>query len=265
MYARTSDEEHRIGLILASHHTTLESELPELLRRQRFASDDRFTLHATRLRMPVPSPQALAATMRSTEDATDLLCDAQVDAVVHGCVPTMMCAGRAAMRTAQAHLLSHAAAHSRMPPVVLTAAGALLQALEALHAQRIALIAPHPAALTARLAAVIGEHGMEVATTRSLGVADATMVGLLTPHNLLPVAATMDLSKCDALVISACTQMPSLPVIEEAEQRFGLPVISATTATAFALLHRLGIRPQIGHAGLLLRGLMQPAREAATC
>lgn len=265
MYARPCDEEHRIGLILPSFHSTLESELPELLRRQRFASDDRFTVHATRLRLPAPSPQSLAATAGETEDAIDLLCDAQVDAIVHGCVPTVLCAGRDAMRSTQSRLMSHAASLGRMPPAVMTAAGALLQSLDALHARRIGLITPHAATVTAREAAVIAEHGVEVATTRSLGVDDAAMVGLLTPHNLLPVAATMELASCDALVLSACAQMPSLAVIEEAEQRFGLPVISAATATAFALLHRLGIRPQIGHAGLLLRGLMQPMREAATC
>jgi len=265
MYARPTDEEHRIGLILPSCHTTLESELPELLRRQRFASDDRFTLHATRLRLPAPTPQTLAATLPATEAAIDLLCDAQVDAIVHGCVATVMCAGRGAIHHAQARMLSHAASLGRMPPTVLTAAGALLHALEALHAQRIALIAPHASALTARLAAVIADHGIEVAATRSLGVSDVSLVGLLAPHNLLPVAATMDLANCDALVLSACTQMPSLAVIEEAEQRFGLPVISASTSTAFMLLHRMGIRPQIGHAGLLLRGLMQPARDTATC
>jgi maleate isomerase len=64
----------------------------------------------------------------------------------------------------------------------------------------------------------------------------------------------MDLGGSQALVLSACVQMPSLPVIEEAEQRFGLPVISAATASAFELLNLLDIEPKIRDAGSLLRG-----------
>jgi len=47
--------------------------------------------------------------------------------------------------------------------------------------------------------------------------------------------------------------MPSLPLIEPAEAEFGLPVLSASTATAFTLLGRLDLPTVLPAAGHLLR------------
>jgi maleate cis-trans isomerase len=63
----------------------------------------------------------------------------------------------------------------------------------------------------------------------------------------------LDLAKADALILSACVQMPSLPLIELAEAEFGLPVLSASTATAFTLLHRLELPTVLPGAGHLLQ------------
>jgi maleate isomerase len=63
----------------------------------------------------------------------------------------------------------------------------------------------------------------------------------------------MDLTKTDVLILSACVQMPSLPLIEPTEAEFGLPVLSASTATAFMLLGRLGLPTVLPAAGHLLR------------
>ena len=56
----------------------------------------------------------------------------------------------------------------------------------------------------------------------------------------------------DALVISACVQMPSLELIGPAEEEFGRPVLSAATAGAYALLHHLGLPASVPGAGRLL-------------
>jgi maleate isomerase len=62
----------------------------------------------------------------------------------------------------------------------------------------------------------------------------------------------MDLSNADAVIISACVQMPSLPALAAAEEQLELPVLSAATATVHDLLTRLGITPDIPEAGSLL-------------
>jgi maleate isomerase len=47
--------------------------------------------------------------------------------------------------------------------------------------------------------------------------------------------------------------MPSLAAIPAAEQRTGLPVLTAATATTRALLDRLGLEPDVPGGGALLR------------
>lgn len=57
----------------------------------------------------------------------------------------------------------------------------------------------------------------------------------------------------DAVVLSACVQMPSLDVVQAAEAELGVPVITAATAGAYTLLRRLGLPADLPDAGSLLR------------
>ncbi len=59
------------------------------------------------------------------------------------------------------------------------------------------------------------------------------------------MACEMDLANSAALVLSAGVQMPSLEVLDAVEQLLGLPVISAATATVWALLQKLRIEPKV--------------------
>jgi maleate isomerase len=53
-------------------------------------------------------------------------------------------------------------------------------------------------------------------------------------------------------VVSACVQMPSLPLVQQVEDELGLPVLSAATAGAFTLLDQLGLPVDLPGAGRLL-------------
>jgi len=244
---------YRVGMIVPSSDTTSETEIPELLRRQQAAGGERFSVHSARLRLQQVTPEAVQKLNDAADGAVDLLCDAKVDAILHACLIAVMAGGRQGILQTRAQLVARAAATGRSPPAVVSSAGALVGALAHLHATRVSMITPYRKALTARVAATLGECGVEVVQCRSLEVVDNLEVGRLDPMKLLALAAQMDFSGSDALVLSACAQMPSLDVIEEAEQRFGLPVLSAATASTFALLERLGLQPQIGDAGMLLR------------
>ena len=69
----------------------------------------------------------------------------------------------------------------------------------------------------------------------------------------MEAARSLDLADVDALVISACVQMPSLPLVEAAEQELGVPVLSAATAGAYSILRAAGLPVDIPGAGSLLR------------
>ena len=83
--------------------------------------------------------------------------------------------------------------------------------------------------------------GIEILDWAALGVDDNAGVGCIPGDRVMAAARGLDLSGADALVISACVQMPSLELISPAEEEFGLPVLSAATAGAYALLRHLGL------------------------
>jgi maleate isomerase len=72
------------------------------------------------------------------------------------------------------------------------------------------------------------------------------------PCELVPLAGRLDLRRAEAIVLSACVQMPSLPAIVAVEEQTDLPVLSAATATAHQLLTTLGLKPVVPKCGRLL-------------
>lgn len=249
----TPTKHHRIGMIVPSSNTTMESEIPELLRRQQARSPHRFSMHAARLRLTQVTPEALRQMNDSADGAVDALCDAQVDALMYACLVAVMHGGRSCMEQTQSRLLARAVATGPLRPAVVTSAGALVQGLQALRATKVTMITPYRQSLTERVSAALAEYGIEVLQSHSLEVVDNVAVGRLDTAGLARIAARMDHGGAHALVLSACVQMPSLAVIEQVEQVLGLPVLSAATASTWSLLRQLHIEPDIPDAGSLLR------------
>jgi len=143
--------------------------------------------------------------------------------------------------------------HDASAPV-LSSAGALIAALKALRARRIAMVTPYMRPLTRLVADYIEDAGIEVHDALSLEVPDNRAVAALDPWDLRRHWRRLDLDGCDALVLSACVQMPSLPAIADVERESGLPTLSAATATTWALLGALGLPAAVPDAGQLLAG-----------
>jgi maleate isomerase len=82
---------------------------------------------------------------------------------------------------------------------------------------------------------------------------------------LVDIAKDIDLSGADALVLSACVQMPSLAAIPAVEDAVGKPVISAAVCTAYRMLEALSLEPVAPNAGALLDGAysFRPALSSA--
>jgi maleate isomerase len=126
---------------------------------------------------------------------------------------------------------------------VVTSAGALIDGIRALNAERVAMIAPYAPPLTAMVVEYLAIAGIQVVDEVSLNITDNRAVGRLDPRNPLRLLDRLDLRRAEALVLSACVQMPSLAAIEAAQDLTGLPTLSAATATAAALLAALDREP----------------------
>ncbi|WP_236789594.1 maleate cis-trans isomerase [Amycolatopsis sp. GM8] len=239
---------HRIGLVVPSSNVTVETEIPALLSRH---ADARFSFHSSRMRMHKVSPEELRAMNAQRERCIDELADADVDAVLYACLVALMAQGPGEHQRTEAAVTEQFAKTGRRP-AVLSSAGALVEGLAALGARRIALVTPYLRPLAEQVVGYLESEGFEVLDWAALEVGDNAEVGCIPGDRVMTAARGLDLAGADALVISACVQMPSLDLVAPAEAEFGLPVLSAATAGAFALLRHLGLPTVLPGAGNLL-------------
>jgi maleate isomerase len=122
----------------------------------------------------------------------------------------------------------------------ITTSGALLEALEALGARRVAIATPYDADLTERLAAFLAEAGVATSGTRHLGLGAG--IWSVDADTVRDLARGLPLAGADAVFL-ACTNLPTYDVIPSLEAELGLPVLSANLVTMWAALRHLGALP----------------------
>ncbi|MGW4032745.1 maleate cis-trans isomerase family protein [Streptomyces sp. NPDC004838] len=246
----------KIGLVVPSSNVTVETEMPRLLNRHPGAA---FSFHSSRMRMHTVSPEQLRAMNAQRERCILELGDAGVDAVLYACLVAVMVGGpgeHQRVESSIAEQLSTGGADA----AVLSSAGALSEGLRALKARRIALVTPYMRPLAEKVVTYLEAEGFDVADWRALEVEDNEQVGRIPGEQVMSAARDLDLSGVDALVISACVQMPSLDLVQPAEEEFGIPVLSAATAGAYTVLRKLGLPVDLPSAGSLLRADAPVAR-----
>jgi maleate isomerase len=239
----------RVGLVVPSSNVTVETEMPALLTRHPGAA---FSFHSSRMRMAKVSPAELAAMNAQRERCIVELGDARPDVILYACLVALMAAGPGEHQRVES-LVAEQLATGGSQARVRSSAGALVEALRALPARRIALVTPYMKPLAEKVVGYLEAEGLEVTDWRALEVEDNHAVGRIEGDRVLAAARSLDLGNADALVLSACVQMPSLALIDDAEREFGLPVISAATAGAYSILTALGLPLTIEGAGALLR------------
>jgi maleate isomerase len=248
----------RVGLIVPSSNITMETEVPALLRaRMEVDPSVTFTTHSSRVRLRHVTREELAQMVSDSDRCAIELADARVDVMAYACLVALMAQGPGFFEQAEERLERTAAGNGSPAPVV-SSAGALVRSIRALGASRVVLVAPYLRPITETVVHCIADAGVDVVDWETLEVADNLEVGRLDQRRLPEIAEGLDRSRADAVVLSACVQMPSLGAIEEAERRLGMPALSAATATTFEMLARLGLETRVPHAGHLLSGEVRP-------
>lgn len=251
---------YRIGQIVPSSNTTMETEIPAMLRLREQVRPERFTFHSARMRMKQVNKEELAAMDAESDRCALELSDARVDVLGYACLVAIMAMGRGYHRQSETRLRAATAGNHGEAPVV-TSAGALVDALRVIGARRIALVAPYMVPLTKLVIDYIEHEGFEVVDWRALEIPDNLEVGRHDPARLPGIVAGMKTSDVDAIVLSACVQMPSLPAIARVEAATGKPVVTAAVATTYAMLGALGLEPVVPGAGALLSGAYAGAKR----
>jgi maleate isomerase len=244
---------YRIGQIVPSSNTTMETEIPAILRAREGELPERFTFHSSRMRMKQVTKEELARMDADSDRCAAELSDARVDVLGYACLVAIMSMGKGYHCQSEKRL-EEVTAREGAPAPVVTSAGALVHGLRVLQARRIALVAPYMQSLCTMVADYIEHEGFEVADRIALEIPDNLEVGRRDPMALVDIYKNLNLRGVDVLVLSSCVQMPSLAAVPLVEQECGLPVISASICTTYQMLQKLGLKTYAPNAGALLSG-----------
>jgi len=244
---------YRIGQIVPSSNTTMETEIPQLLRAREAIRPERFTFHSSRMRMHKVTKEELEAMNREGLRCAAELADARVDVLSTACLVAIMAMGLRHHRNVERELTEVVRANHCGAPV-MTSAGALVEGLHIMGARRIALLAPYMCELTDLVVKYIEHEGIEVVDAISFEIPDNLDVGRRDPGLLVEDVKRLKTDNVDVVVLSACVQMQSLPSIQAVEDQLGLPVTSTAICTTRRMLDHLGLEPVVPNAGALLSG-----------
>jgi maleate isomerase len=250
---RNASTNYRVGLIVPSSNTTMETEIPAMLRAREAVLPESFTFHSSRMRMKSVTKEELSAMDRDSDRCALELSDARMNVMGYACLVAIMSMGNGYHRESQRRLHDVTAANGAPTPVI-TSAGALVEGLQAISAKRVAIIAPYMKPLTRMVIDYIENEGIEVLDSISLEIPDNLAVGARDPKAPAELWKKLNVHGADAIVASACVQMPSLASISLIEAASGLPVVSSSVCTTWAILKSLGLERSVPGAGALLSG-----------
>jgi maleate isomerase len=210
--------------VIAPYDFALDREL------WRWTPDD-VSLHVTRLpyvHVPVTVDQAAALSREENVDpAVRALLAPEPLAIGYACASGSFVHGAEGQRRLHRTMVDAGA------PAAVTTSGALIQALDALGADRIAVVTPYVDSVTDRLLAYLAEHSVGV--TSSVGLGLLSHIWRVTYEEVSQAVHAVDRPDAQAVFIS-CTNVLTYDIIAPLERELGKPVIAANQVTMWAVM-----------------------------
>ena len=230
----------RIGLICPSTNTSIEPEFQCM-------APVGLAIHVARAFQDGPQAPALYRQIaENVEGASRDLGSAGVDVIAFGCTScTYFFPG---------DVLTETMSRMTGAPAVLTS-DAVVEALRALGAKRIALATPRTDFVNRRETEWLAERGFEIVSAEGLQLgktaAARASIGRVPLEETYRLACRVDRMDADAVFIS-CTNLPSLDLIDRLEDALGKPIVTSNQATFWRCLRAMGSRFQVKGFGRLL-------------
>jgi len=240
----------RIGVLVPFTNTNLEPDMM-MMRPQRA------TLHFHRLgnydadEIPGAAQMAGLGASDISEDLR-LICGVQPDVVLYGCTSATLTHGS----DFDADLAERIKGSSNA--LSLTAAGSLVEALNALNITQIGFASPYVGEINRLAARFLDNHQITTVECADIGRELGNYgQGALSPDEVTELACRADHPDAQALVLS-CTDMRSVEVVERIESLTGKPVITSNQAMMFCLMRALGLTRHDHNPGQLFDALKTP-------
>lgn len=219
----------RIGLIIPSSNTTMESEFSKF-------TPEGFSIHASRLPLKKVTERELITMSEEVERCSKLLAQAEVDVIVYGCTSGSFIKGRGYDQE-----LENIISGETGVPAVSTA-GAVIEALRTEGFKKIAVATPYIDEINRKEEEFLAEHGIEVSEIKGLDLADNIKIGECgaTVAYKLGKEVIRSNPQADALFIS-CTNFRTFGIINTLTQDIEKPVITSNLATLKSTLRKVGL------------------------
>lgn len=216
----------RLGLIVLQTDETLEYETRQLL-----AGRDTALFHARIPNGPEITPESLVA-MEAELPRTAALLPSPLGAIGYACTSGATVIGPEAVEDCVQ------TTHPGVP--VTNPISAVIAALDALGARRIAMVTPYVAEVTAPMRALLAECGVEVISEVSFLEPDDSKVARIDPASTR--AAVVEAGKAPGVeaVFVGCTNLQTFDIIDEVEHILDLPMVSSNQALLWDMLRRAG-------------------------
>ncbi|GAB3587346.1 Asp/Glu/hydantoin racemase [Amycolatopsis endophytica] len=176
---------------------------------------------------------ALAAPACLTEPVREL-CATGVAAIGYACTACSFVHGAERERALREAMESVGA------PRALTTSGAVVTALQAVGAKRVAVVHPYSPPVARRLHTFLAGAGFGITRTTGFTLA-VDEVPDVQPDEVTDLVRQSDTADADAVFVS-CTGLPTYDVIAPLEAELGKPVVTANQATLWALLRAAGTK-----------------------
>lgn len=166
------------------------------------------------------------ALVEDIETHSRLLADAQVDFIAFNCTAASLFVGPEAIR---------ARIHAATGLDTITTIEAVIDALRALGARRLALLTPYREDVSASEVHHLEQDGFSVLAQSHLPCLTPAEQGAIPPKRWLDLASRIDVTGCDAVLFS-CAGINISPVLAAIETATELPVVSSNSALLWKTL-----------------------------
>jgi maleate isomerase len=204
-----------------------------------------FTVHTARLRLKSVTLEGLAEMESKIEEEAVKLADADVDVIGYGCTSGSLFRG-----LGHDKMLEGRIERVTGKPAVATA-GAVVSALKALGVRRVSVATPYIDEINDLERKFLQANGFDIVDLRGLQLTDNLKIGRIDSGTIYQLISKLKCEGADGIFIS-CTNLPTINIIRELEDKFKKPVISSNTATLWAMLKKLNKPVKIKGYGKLL-------------
>ena len=229
----------RLGVIVLESDQTIEAEL-------RLLDLDGVVHYVARIANDaIVSPETLATMEARLPHAASLLpVEFGFDVIGYACTSAATLIGESGVE---------AAIRSVHPGVRCTSpVSAAVAAFRALGVERIGVVTPYTAAVTARVVGFLEGHGLTISAVGSFLEESDLVVARISEQAVANGVLRIGMSEqCEAVFVS-CTSLRTSGIVSELEAQLGKPVVSSNLAFIWHLLRLAGVEDAMPGVGRLL-------------